>query len=146
VDRVILSRLGSVAQVGQYAVANRLASLLMVGLTAFMFALTPFLLSTYSEDSAQEKVARARILTYLTFILSFAGLVLTVFAWEIIDVVAPRFGEAYKAVGPLMLGAVGYGLVSLLTTGFAIARKTGRMALLTLLAAGVNIGLNFALI
>jgi O-antigen/teichoic acid export membrane protein len=146
VDRIILARLGSIAQVGQYAVANRLASLLLIGLTAFLFALTPFLLATYSEDPDQEKAARARTLTYLTFILSLSGLVLTLFAWEIVTVVAPNFIEAYKAVGPLMLGAIGYGLVSLLTTGFSIARKTGRLALLTLIAAGVNIGLNFALI
>jgi O-antigen/teichoic acid export membrane protein len=146
IDRIILARLGSVAQVGQYAVANRLASLLLIGLTAFLFALTPFLLATFSEDPEQEKAARARTLTYLTFILSVSGLVLTLFAWEIVKVVAPGFIEAYKAVGPLMLGAVGYGLVSLLTTGFSIARKTGRLAALTLIAAAANIGLNFALI
>ena len=145
-DRIILSRLGSLAQVGQYAIANRLASLLLIGLTAFLFALTPFLLSIYSENPAQEKAARARALTYLTFILTLTGLVLTLFARELIDVLAPRFDEAYKAVGPLMLGMVGYGIVSLLTTGFSIARKTGRLALLTVAAAAVNIGLNFALI
>jgi O-antigen/teichoic acid export membrane protein len=146
IDRIILSRLGSVAEVGQYAVANRISSLLLIGLTAFLFALTPFLLATYSENPEQEKVARARTLTYLTFILSLSGLVLTLFAWEIIQVVAPGFIEAYKAVGPLMLGALGYGIVSLLTTGFSIARKTGRLAVMTVLAAGLNIGLNFLLI
>jgi O-antigen/teichoic acid export membrane protein len=146
IDRIILSRLGSVAEVGQYAVANRLSSLLLIGLTAFLFALTPFLFATYSEDPEQEKAARARTLTYLTFILTLTGLILTLFAWEIIRIVAPAFIEAYKAVGPLMLGALGYGLVSLLTTGFALARKTGRLATLTLLAAGINIGLNFLLI
>jgi O-antigen/teichoic acid export membrane protein len=146
VDRIILSRLGSLGQVGQYAIANRLAGLLIIALTAFLLALTPFLLATYAEDPAQERAARARTLTYLTFVLSFAGLVLTLFAKEIIDVVAPRFGDAYKAVGPLMLGSVGYGIVSLLTTGIAIARKTGIQALLAIIAAGINIGLNFALI
>jgi O-antigen/teichoic acid export membrane protein len=146
IDRIILSRLGSLSEVGQYAIANRLASLLMIGLSAFLFALTPFLLSTYSQHAEQEKVARGRTLTYLTFILGFAALVLTLFAKELIDVLAPRFNDAYKVVGPLMLGAIGYGIVSLLTTGFAIARKTGRQALLTLTAAGLNIGLNFALI
>jgi O-antigen/teichoic acid export membrane protein len=146
VDRIILSRLGSLSEVGQYAIANRLASLLVIGLSAFLFGLTPFLLSTYSQDPEKEKVARGRTLTYLTFLLSFAALVLTLFAKELIDVLAPRFNDAYKVVGPLMLGAIGYGIVSLLMTGFAIARKTGRLAVLTLAAAGLNIGLNFALI
>jgi len=146
IDRIILAHIGSLSQVGQYAIANRLASLVMIGLTAFLFALTPFLLSTYSRDPVQEKAARGRTLTYLTFILCFAGLTLTLFAKELIDVLAPRFDESYKAVGPLMLGAIGYGVVSLLTTGFSIARKTGRLALLALGAAALNIGLNFALI
>src|SRR5207244_7812259 len=115
IDRIILSRLGSLSQVGQYAIANRLASLLLIGLTAFLFALTPFLLSVYSEDPGKEKAARGRTLTYLVFILSLAGLVLTLFARELIDVLAPKFDDAYKAVGPLMLGAIGYGIVSLLT-------------------------------
>jgi O-antigen/teichoic acid export membrane protein len=146
IDRIILSHIGSLQQVGQYAIANRLASLLTLGMTAFLFALTPFLLSTYSDDPEKEKAARARTLTYLTFVLSLGGLVLTLFAKEIIDVVAPRFGEAYKAVGPLTLGLLGYGVTSLLAIGLMLARTTGRGAILTLLAAGVNIGLNFALI
>jgi O-antigen/teichoic acid export membrane protein len=146
VDRIILSRLGSLAQVGEYAIANRLASLLTIGMTAFIFALTPFLYATYSEDPAQEKAARGRTLTYLTFVLALGGLVLTLFAKEILSVIAPRFEDAYKAVGPLMLGMLGYGLVSLLATGIGLARATGRGVLLSLLAAGINIALNFALI
>jgi len=146
IDRIILARLGSLAQVGEYAIANRLASLLTIGMTAFLFALTPFLFAIYSEDPAQEKAARGRTLTYLTFVLALAGLVLTLFSHEILAVVAPRFEDAYKAVGPLMLGMLAYGLVTLLATGIALARSTGRGALLTVLAAGINIGLNFALI
>jgi O-antigen/teichoic acid export membrane protein len=146
VDRIILARLGSLAQVGEYAIANRLASLLTIGMTAFLFALTPFLFATYSEDPAQEKAARGRTLTYLTFVLALTGLVLTLFAQEILNVIAPGFESAYKAVGPLMLGMLAYGLVSLLATGIALARSTGRGALLTVLAAATNIGLNFALI
>ncbi len=140
VDRIILARLGSLAQVGEYAIANRLASLLTIGMTAFLFALTPFLFATYSEDPTQEKAARGRTLTYLTFVLALGGLVLTLFAHEILSLVAPRFESAYKAVGPLMLGMLAYGLVTLLATGIALARSTGRGALLTVLAAGINIG------
>jgi O-antigen/teichoic acid export membrane protein len=146
IDRIILSRLGSLAQVGEYAIANRLASLLTLGMTAFLFALTPFLFAVYSEDPAQEKVARGRTLTYLTFVLALGGLILTLFAQEILRIIAPRFEIAYKAVGPLMLGMLAYGLVALLATGIALARSTGRGALLALLAAAINIGLNFALI
>jgi O-antigen/teichoic acid export membrane protein len=146
VDRIILSRLGSLSEVGEYAVANRLALLLLIGMTAFLFALSPFLLSTYSEDPEQEKAARGRTLTYLTFILAFAGLALTLFAKEIIEVVAPSFDDAYLAVGPLALGAALYGISTLLTTGLAIVRKTVHLSALAIGAAVLNVILNFALI
>jgi O-antigen/teichoic acid export membrane protein len=145
-DRIILARLGSLSQVGEYAVANRLALMLVIGMTAFLFALTPFLLSTYSQDPEQEKAARGRTLTYLTFILAFAGLGLTLFAKEVFEVVAPKFGDAYLAVGPLTLGTVAYGIAALLTTGLAIVRKTLHLAALAIVAAALNIGLNLVLI
>jgi O-antigen/teichoic acid export membrane protein len=146
VDRIILSRLGSLSEVGEYAVANRLALLLLIGMTAFLFALSPFLLSTYSEDPQQEKAARGRTLTYLTFMLAFAGLALTLFAKEIFEVVAPKFDDAYLTVGPLALGTALYGVSTLLTTGLAIVRKTVHLAGLAVGAAVLNVALNFALI
>ena len=146
VDRIILSRLGSLSEVGEYAVANRLALLLLIGMTAFLFALSPFLLATYSEDPEQEKAARGRTLTYLTFILALAGLALTLFAKEIIEVLAPNFDDAYLAVGPLALGTALYGIATVLTTGLAIVRKTVHLAALGIAAALLNIVLNFALI
>jgi O-antigen/teichoic acid export membrane protein len=146
VDRIILSRLGSLAEVGEYAVANRLAQLLLIGMTAFLFALSPFLLSTYSEDPEQEKAARGRTLTYLTFILALVGLTMTLFAKEIFEVVAPKFDDAYLTVGPLSLGTVLYGIATVLTTGLAIVRKTVHLAGLAVGAAVLNIALNFALI
>ena len=146
VDRIILSRVGSLSQVGQYAVANRLAQLLLIGMTAFLFALSPFLLSTYSEDPEQEKAARGRTLTYLTFILAIVGLAVTLFAKEIFDIVAPKYDDAYLTVGPLALGTALYGIATVLTTGLAIVRKTVHLAGLAVGAAVLNIVLNFALI
>lgn len=146
IDRVILARLRNVADVGEYAIANRLASLLVIGMTAFLLALSPFLYSIYSEDPDKERAARARTLTYLTFILCFSGLALTLFAREVIDILAPKFHDAYKAVGPLALGTAVYGLSGVLGQGISLSRRTVHFATLTLLAAAVNIGLNFALI
>jgi O-antigen/teichoic acid export membrane protein len=146
VDRIILARLTTLSEVGQYAIANRLATLLMLGMTAFLFALTPFLFSVYSEDPLQEKAARGRTLTYLVFILSLGGLVLTLYAKEAIEVLAPKFNDAYLAVGPLVLGTVANGIATLLTTGISIVRRTIYLAVFGVACAGVNIALNFALI
>jgi O-antigen/teichoic acid export membrane protein len=146
VDRIILARVGTLSQVGQYAIANRIAMLLTLGMTAFLFALTPFLFSVYAEDPKQEKAARGRTLTYLVFLLSLGGLVLTLFAKEIIDIVAPKFNDAYLAVGPLVLGTIGYGIAQLLVTGISLARRTMLLAGFAIICAGLNIGLNILLI
>jgi O-antigen/teichoic acid export membrane protein len=146
VDRIILSSLEDLQAVGQYAIANRLAGLLLVAMTAFALALQPFLLSLYSDDPVLEKEARGRTLTYFTFALCLGALTLTLFAKEVLLIVAPAFDEAYKAVGPLALAAVGYGLATVLTMGIALARRTIYLSVLSLVSVGVNIGLNFALI
>jgi O-antigen/teichoic acid export membrane protein len=146
VDRIILARVGSLSQVGQYAIANRLASLLLIGVSAFLLALTPFLFQTFSEHAGQEKAARARILTYLTFIVSFAGLIITLFAKEVLELLAPQFDDAYLAVGPLALGTAAYGISAVLTNGIALAKRTIYLAVFGIAAALINIGLNFVLI
>jgi O-antigen/teichoic acid export membrane protein len=146
IDRIILARLGTLSEVGQYAIANRISMLMMLGMTAFLFALTPFLFSVYAEDPLQEKAARGRTLTYLVFILSISGLALTLYAKEVLDIVAPKFDDAYLAVGPLVLGTAANGIATLLTTGISIVRRTVYLAVFGVLCAALNIGLNVALI
>jgi O-antigen/teichoic acid export membrane protein len=120
--------------------------LMLLAVNAFMLAVGPFLYSLYSRDPALEKAARGRLLTYFTFILSLGGLVVTLFAHEALTVLAPAFVDSAWAVGPLAFGVVAYGMATLLTTGFALARRTGSAAALSVLAAGANIALNLALI
>ena len=146
IDRIILANLGSLEQVGQYAIATRVSYLLVIGTTGFILALGPFLLSTYSVNPEQELATRGRTLTYLAFILCSGALVLTLFAKEAIAILAPAFDDAYKAVGPLTFGGVAYGLASVLIIGIAISRRTIYLALATSLAAAVNIVLNLILI
>ena len=76
VDRVMLSRLGNLAEVGQYAVANRVASLQLLVVTAFSLAFGPYIFSIYSEDPEMEKAVRAKSLTYFAAVLLIVGLVL----------------------------------------------------------------------
>jgi O-antigen/teichoic acid export membrane protein len=146
VDRVILVRLADLDAVGQYGMALRLAGLLLLAVNAFHLALGPFLFNLYSSDPEVEKAARGRTLTYMAFVLGLAALLLTLFAQEVLAVVAPAYPNAYAAVGPLVFGTVGYGLSSLLLTGISLARRTVLIPFFSALAAAANIGLNIALI
>jgi O-antigen/teichoic acid export membrane protein len=146
VDRIMLNKLGSIVQVGEYAVANRVANVLLLGVTGFALAFGPYIFSIYSEDRALERVVRAQALRYLTIILAGAGLVLTLFARELIDLVAPAFDRAYEVVGLLSLAVVVFGVSSVAMAGISYARRTELLAFITVGAAAVNIGLNVALI
>jgi O-antigen/teichoic acid export membrane protein len=145
-DRVILRRLEDLDAVGQYAIASRLSGVLALGMTAFILALGPYLLSVYAEAPEQEKAVRGRTLTYLAFVLGLGALALTLFAEDLIDLIAPDYDEAHEAVGPLAFGAIGYGAASILLTGISLARRTMYVALLSTFAGAANVALNFALI
>jgi O-antigen/teichoic acid export membrane protein len=146
VDRIMLRDLGSLPDVGEYAVANRVANVLLLGVTGFALAFGPYIFSIYSEDRDLERAVRAQALRYVTIGLTTVGLVLALFARELIDLVAPAFDQAYEAVGLLALAVVLFGISTVAMSGISYARRTGVLAGITLTAAILNIGLNFALI
>lgn len=145
-DRVLLRKLADLDAVGQYAVANRVSNVLMLGVIGFALAFSPYIMSLYAEDRPTELVVRAQALRYLTILLALGGLVLTLFARELLLIVAPAFDEAYKAVGPLALGIVAFGISTVVISGISYVRRTKLLAAIALVAAAVNIGLNFLLV
>jgi O-antigen/teichoic acid export membrane protein len=144
-DRIMLSRLSTLDEVGQYAIANRVASVLTLAVVAFTTAVGPQLFSLYSTDRELEKFIRARVLTYLTVVLCFGGLWLALFAQQIVDVLAPGYDQAYQAVGLLLLGIIGYAASGLTMAGISYTRRTAYFAVGAGVAFGIHVALNFAL-
>jgi O-antigen/teichoic acid export membrane protein len=145
-DRVMLSRLANLNEVGQYAVGARLASALMLVVTAFGLAYSPFMLAMYAEDKEVEKAVRARTLTYVCIVLTALSLAFALFAREIITVIAPDYTEAYEVVGILCVGVTVFGLSSVTMAGISLMRRTGYFALFSIVAVVVNVVLNLVLI
>jgi O-antigen/teichoic acid export membrane protein len=145
-DRLMLSRLADLDEVGQYAVGGRLASVLMLVVTAFGLAYAPFMLSLFSEDREVEKQVRGRTLTYVAIVLTTISLVLALFAREVITVVAPGYSTAYQVVGVLCLGVTVFGLSSVIMGGISLARRSGYFATFSGIALAVNVALNAVLI
>lgn len=146
IDRIMLVQLSDLAEVGEYAVANRVAMPLLFAVAAFVTAFSPFILAAHSEDPDGEKRIRARVLIYLTAGLVLMALTLGLFAREIVEIVAPQFDEAYRATGLVAAGLVAFGLSTVTMTGLSITRRTSHVAVAAGVAATVNIGLNFLLI
>ena len=146
IDRLMLSRLSNLSQVGEYAMANRLALILTLAATAFATAFSPFMLALFAEDPENEKLVRARALTYMGIAFAIVTVLVSLFAREFFQVVAPKFDTAYEAVGLLSYGLAAYGLANIALGGIALARRTRKLIAYTGVAAGVNIGLNLVVI
>ncbi|MEP6811479.1 MAG: oligosaccharide flippase family protein [Actinomycetota bacterium] len=146
VDRIMLGKLSTLGEVGQYAAANRVAAVLLLVTAAFASAYGPYAFSIYSEDPELEKLLRARTLTYLAGVLSLVALALTLFARNVLELVAPSYDTAYEGVGLVALGGLALGLSTVVMSGISFARRTHWFAVLSLAAAAVNVGLNVVLI
>jgi O-antigen/teichoic acid export membrane protein len=145
-DRVMLSRLGSFSDVGQYAIGSRYSTVLMFVTVTFMTAYIPFMLALWQEDSDAERQVRAHVLTYLTVVFVAAGLVLSLFARELTTIIAPGYERAYIVVGMLCSGVVLYTVGGIVAAGIGITRQTRYIGAYTVLAVLFNVGLNFLLI
>lgn len=146
VDRLLIEHLGSLEQVGEYAMANRLASVPLLAVTAFGIAFSPFALDLRTRDEAQERAVRAQALTVVVVVLVVLATTISVLAREAIWLLAPEFDAATDTVGLLCLGAVVFGISTVVMLEISIARRTRIFAVYAVLGAAVNIGLNVALI
>jgi O-antigen/teichoic acid export membrane protein len=146
IDRIMLTKLANLNQVGQYAIANRLALALMLLVTAFAVAYSPFMLSLHVEDEEAERRVRARLLTYVAAALVALSVVLSLFAREIVSVIAPGFHQTYQSVALVCAGTVGLGVAQVAMSGITLMRRTKLFALYATIAAAVNVGLNVVLI
>jgi O-antigen/teichoic acid export membrane protein len=146
VDRLMLAHLSNLNEVGEYAMANRLGLVLTLAATAFATAFAPFMLSLYASDPEQEKLVRAQALTYVGVAFALVTVIVSIFAREAFEIIAPRFHTAYEAVGLASLGLAANGIANIAVGGIALARQTRTLFIYSGVAAGVNIALNLVVI
>jgi O-antigen/teichoic acid export membrane protein len=146
-DRFFLLHYGTLRELGLYGVGYRLANFLLLVVTAVGLAWAPLMLELHASDPAVERVTRSRTLNYVTFVLSFGAVILSVYAREIFrTITSPSFADAYQVAGLLSGSVVFLGMNVITISGISIARRTGYLARYTLYAAALNTALNFALI
>ena len=146
IDRVMLSQLADLDELGQYAIAARISIPVVMVVTALGIAFSPFALSLFQSDPEREKDVRARILTDFTAVLAFIALVCALWAREIAELVAPDFDESFRAVGLIAFGLVGFGISSVVVAGISFTRQTKWLTLYTGEATLLLVALNAVLI
>jgi len=144
-DRFFLVKLADVAEAGLYSVGVRIASAMVLLLTAFRTAWPAFAYSIRDEGEARRTYAY--VLTYLTVVTAWVALALTLLAPWIVDLLAdPAFAESADVVGPLAFSTVAYAAYIVVAIGVGRMRRTQFNWVVTGVAAVVNVALNIALI
>jgi O-antigen/teichoic acid export membrane protein len=144
-DRFFLVTLADAAEVGLYSVGVRIASAMVLLLTAFRLAWPAFAYSI--EDEGEARRTYAFVLTYLTVIASWTALALGLLSPWLVDLLAAdAFAPASRVVAPLAFAAVAFGAYVVIAIGLGRARRTQFNWVVTGAAALVNVVLNLALI
>lgn len=147
VDRFFLLAFSNLQELGLYALGVRLSNVLLLAVTAFGFAWSPFVLDLFSRSPEEEKVIRARALTNVAFALALGAVCLSIYAREFFETVTgSAFADAYKVVAILCAGIFALGLNGVTMTGISIMRRTRYFAQYAVYTALLNLALNFALI
>jgi O-antigen/teichoic acid export membrane protein/glycosyltransferase involved in cell wall biosynthesis len=144
-DRFFLVKLASVSEAGLYSVGVRVASAMVLLLTAFRMAWPAFAYSI--SDDGEARRTYAYVLTYLTVVTTWMALTLALLSPWLVDVLAaPRFADSAEVVGPLAFSTVSYAAYVVIAIGVGRTRRTQFNWVVTGAAAIVNVTLNFALI
>lgn len=148
-DRFFILQLATVpdprAEVGLYSVGVRVASAMVLLLTAFRTAWPAFAYSI--RDDREARRTYAFVLTYLTLVTSWVALLLTLLSPWLVDLLSKdTFSEASTVVGPLAFSTVSYGAYIVFAIGVGRIRRTQFNWIVTGLGAAANFALNILLI
>jgi len=144
-DRFFLVHLASLDEVGLYEIGVRIASAMVLLLTAFRMAWPAFAYSI--EDDRDAARTYSYVLTYIVVITSWMALALGVLApWLVQLLTTEEFYDAERVVAPLAFAAAAFGAYIVVVIGIGRARQTRSNWVITGAAAVLNVVLNVVLI
>jgi O-antigen/teichoic acid export membrane protein len=144
-DRFFLVHLASIEEVGLYEIGVRIASAMVLLLTAFRLAWPAFAYSI--EADIEAKRTYAFVLTYLVAIASWLALALGLLApWLVRLLTTPEYYAGQRVVAPLAFAGMVYAAYIVMAIGVGRAKRTQFNWVITGVAALVNVALNLLLI
>jgi O-antigen/teichoic acid export membrane protein len=144
-DRFFLVKLSDLHEVGLYSIGVRLASSIVLLLTAFRLAWPAFAYSI--DDDREAGRTYSFVLTYVVYVCCWLALGLGLLApWLLKLITTEPFYPAQNVVAPLAFGVAAFGAYVVVQIGTGRARQTRSNWLVTGAAAAVDIALNLVLI
>lgn len=146
-DRYILKLLVNYREVGLYSLGYKIAGLINIFLVkSFSLGFLPLAFKMYGKEG--DKRYYSKMQTYLVFVLVWAGLALSLFTKDLVEKFAldNSYWSAYKVIPVIILTYIIIGAKSVSGLGILLKKKTKYLAVSTIFATLLNIGLNFLLI
>ena len=145
-DRYFLRIYCGMEIVGLYALAYKIAMIITIIITGpFDLIWGAYMFEIFQRPNA-EKIF-AKIATYYFLIIFFMGTIISIYARDIITIIAPSsYLEAYKVIPILVLSMIFMTSGLMLRVGILVSKKTIYLAITVGVAAIINIFLNLALI
>ena len=144
-DRFFLNHFAGIEEVGRYEIGVRIASAMVLLITAFRTAWPAFAYSI--EDDAEAKRTYAYVLTYLVALASWLALALGLLSpWLVRLLATPEYYEGGRVVALLAFGGVAYAAYIVMAIGVGRTKRTQFNWVITGGAALVSVALNLLLV
>jgi O-antigen/teichoic acid export membrane protein len=144
-DRFFLNHFAGIDEVGRYEIGVRIASAMVLLITAFRTAWPAFAYSI--EDDREAKRTYAYVLTYLVALASWLALALGLLSpWLVRLLATPAYYEGGRVVALLAFGGVAYAAYIVMAIGVGRAKRTKFNWVITGAAALVSVTLNLLLV
>ncbi len=140
-DRYLLSKLSTLTEVGLYSLGYKYSNVLKI------FVVDPFALGLpiiawqIAHDEKKIRNYLSKISTYLSFVLLWIGLFITIYSKGILHLIALNkdYWDAYRVVPFLTLGVVFFGIQQVFYFSLQVPKKTKNISLIISLATLLNI-------
>jgi O-antigen/teichoic acid export membrane protein len=144
-DRFFLVHFAGIEEVGRYEIGVRIASAMVLLITAFRTAWPAFAYSI--DDDTEAKRTYAYVLTYLVAIASWLALALGVLSpWLVRVLATPPYYEGGRVVALLAFAGVAYAAYIVMAIGVGRAKRTQFNWVIAGGAALISVSLNLALV
>lgn len=144
-DRFFLVKLADTEEVGLYSIGARLASAIVIALTAFRMGWPAFAYSI--DDDREAKRTYSFVMTYVVYVTCWLSLALGVLApWILRLITTEPFYPAEDVVAPLAFSVAAFGGYTVAVISVGRVRATRLNWTVTGAAALLNVALNIALI
>ena len=144
VDRLMINEFLSLEEVGLYGMGFRIAAIVSLLMIGFNRALSPLIITHYREKETPNEIATIFRFFVCLSLIFFLGL--TLFSKEILWLLTtPSYYEASKVV-IFLVPAILFSQMYMFAPGTGIAKKTFYIMWINVVAAIMNIGLNWLLI